>query len=139
MYGFRGSSQNADLLSSFEMLIRWSLDQIEIPHPNATIVTSAWTEQGKVYLSECKECKQIPKPKPGGHYVAVEATDRILLPELPALGNALAQVVLAKTQATSRPLMELCEGTENESVYKREFSSLGHLHASVDPQHCRRD
>ena len=87
MYGFRGSSHNVDLLSSFEMLMWWSLEQIEVPHPNATTVTSTWTEEGKVYLRECQDCKQIPKPKPGEHYVAVEAPDRILLPELPALGT----------------------------------------------------
>ena len=60
---------------------------MEVPHPNATVVTSTWTEECKVYLSECKECKQIPKPKPGEHYVAVEALDHILLHEHPALGT----------------------------------------------------
>ena len=93
MYGFRGDKYDVDLLSAFEMLMHWKMT--EIKHPNyrcpstdRTLHHSKWTDAGRKFKQLEKE-RCVPRPAyiPGEHFQAVDADDRILLPDLHALNG----------------------------------------------------
>jgi hypothetical protein len=81
MYGFRGRKAHVDLFSPFEMLRYWVL--VKITQPNqANTSRSAWTAAARAFkASELDKGQKKPAYVAGVHYVAVDAEDRILLPE----------------------------------------------------------
>jgi len=83
LYGFRGERYNVDLLSPYEMLLHWSMVHIDIPGGSES--RAAWTELGKTYAQEAKDQRIKPRFEAGKHYIALEDTDRILLPNIEAL------------------------------------------------------
>ena len=93
MYGFRGKKYKVDLHSAFEMLMYWKMT--EIKHPNyrcpstdRTLNHSKWTAAGLKFKELEKEhCVSRPTYIPGEHFEAIDADDRILLPDLPALNG----------------------------------------------------
>jgi len=87
LYGFRGSEHDVDLLSPYEMLLHWSMVHITPPTTSGEDGMSKFTDAGLAYKEECKVSKQKPSYEPGLHYIAVAAPNRILMPELPALGT----------------------------------------------------
>ena len=90
MYGFRGSAHVVDLLSPFEMIMHWSLERVQPPSMRQDRPTSVLTPEGVRKMQECKTSREAPQLLAGVDYVALEAPDRILLPEV-RFGNAVAQ------------------------------------------------
>ena len=87
MYGFRGNSYVVDLFSPFEMLRYWRMEKILPPQASEEKPTSSWTREGLTYEAWCKAHRETPRWEAGVHYVALGGADRILLPDLPALGT----------------------------------------------------
>ena len=87
LYGFRGAKRKVDLLSPFEMLRYWHLERVLPPSNNGKKQSAIWTDEGLDYKQRCKENKEKPFWLPGVHYQVIDAHDRILMPELPALSN----------------------------------------------------
>ena len=87
MYGFRGNSYVVDLFSPFEMLRYWRMEKILPPKASEEEPTSSWTREGLKYKAWCKAHRETPRWEAGVHYVALGGSDRILLPDLPALGT----------------------------------------------------
>ena len=79
MYGFRGQEHNVDLLSAFEMLRFWSVRRVETPTAKKPNDTAELTEAGQELLQEHPRSRL----RPGEHYVALAAENRVLLPDLP--------------------------------------------------------
>jgi len=102
MYGFRGNSHVVDLFSPFEMLMYWSMEQVRPPSRTAEDVTAELTAEGHLYLAQCKAAKEAPCLEPAKHYIALPAADRILLPDLDALGGLRHRWVWKKR---SRPFV----------------------------------
>ena len=69
MYGFRGSQDNIDLLSPYEMLRYWSLERILQPKKNESNPTSHWTEEGKQCARRFIATGEKVELKAGVHYV----------------------------------------------------------------------
>ena len=65
-----------DLLSAFEMLRYWSMEQITAPAVWQLEARSTLTPEGHKYLKQCRSCKQQPSLEPGIHYIALEAEGR---------------------------------------------------------------
>ena len=86
LYGFRGRGQNQELLSPYEMLRHWSMEPVLAPTRNVSHVRSEFTEAGHAYRKACVMHGTIPQYEAGKHYVATPAKNRILLPEIAALG-----------------------------------------------------
>ena len=87
LYGFRGSKYEVDLLSAFEMLMHWYPERVLPPKRNDPNPTSMWTPAGDRYMKQCLANGDKPVWQAGVHYEALEAKDRILMPDLPALEN----------------------------------------------------
>ena len=86
LYGFRGCTHNVDLLSPYEMLLHWSLERIDVPTKKGGETSRAtWTSDGIAYREACSKERIQPKYIPGIHFVAKEADNRIILPELQQL------------------------------------------------------
>eukprot|EP00959_Pyramimonas_sp_CCMP1952_P456407 9473119-Pyramimonas_sp.AAC.1 len=85
MYGYRGAAHNVDVLSPYEMLLHWSIEKIHPPLGRQEIYRSALTDVGRRYEKECREGRIHCSMKGGEHFVALEAPDRILLPDAPEL------------------------------------------------------
>ena len=77
-------SDHVDILSPFEMIRLWSMEKI-IP-PCAAKQNSALTAEGRALKARCKLEGTRPEYRAGIDYEALEAEDRILMPNLPALG-----------------------------------------------------
>ena len=71
-----------DLLSSYEMLLHYSMERILPPTTTRAQSRAAWTDDGKKCLDECREARVQGHYKPGDHYTAIEGEDRILMPNL---------------------------------------------------------
>ena len=129
MYGFRGAAHVVDLLSPFEMIMHWSMERVQPPSMRQDRPTSVLTPDGVRKTQECKASREAPQLLAGVDYVALEAPDRILLPEVrftnvvaqepstrsaPDGGDALraAQVVLATTITTTCTGVVLCQNPE---------------------------
>ena len=82
MYGFRGDAHVVDLLSPFEMLMHWSMERVQPPSPTQDRPTSVLTPAGLCKVQERKRSKEPLELLAGVDYVAMEAPDRILLPEV---------------------------------------------------------
>ena len=89
LYGFRGRMEDVELLSPYEMIMQWSMEEIRPPYANSTHGRSELTEEGTKYRAECASTRVMPQYQAGIHYVAIPAADRIILPEHPVLGNLL--------------------------------------------------
>ena len=65
MYGFRGRGSGQGLLSPFEMLRGWSMEEVRPPTAAASIVRSRFTEQGEQYRESCRApeaaCRVYPR------------------------------------------------------------------------------
>ena len=86
LYGFRGRDYDVEFLSPYEMLMHWTMVEVSPPTAKATRTRSEFTEQGLAYKQQCTQGSTVPRFEAGKHYVAVAAEDRLLLPEIPALG-----------------------------------------------------
>ena len=82
MYGFRGNKCDVDLLSQYEMLLGWEVVRIVPPTRFADCPRSEWTPARRAYTKMCQEEKVRPDYKAGIHYIAIENSDRILLPDI---------------------------------------------------------
>ena len=87
MYGFRGKDHVVDMMSPFEMLRYWSMEKVVPPRSGDKSSSASCTPEGLKYHSSCKAKKQSPQWEAGVHYIAVGGADRILLPDVPALGS----------------------------------------------------
>ena len=87
MYGFRGSQHVVDILSPYEMIMHWALEEIRPPTIHKTTVRSKFTTAGFAYKEQCRVEQCRPEYKAGEHYEAVPSEDRILMPAIAALGN----------------------------------------------------
>ena len=85
MYGFRGSAENVDLLTPYEMLLHYAMERILPPTTASAQQRASWTVEGNAYRQACSKAFQKPVYKAGVHYTAREGARRILLPDLPAL------------------------------------------------------
>ena len=85
MYGFRGSEDEVDVLSPYEMILLYSMERICPPNPNNEKNRATWTDEGNEYRRACRDTNQNAKYKPGEHYKATPAKGRILLPDIDAL------------------------------------------------------
>ena len=82
MYGFRGNAHVVDLLSPFEMLMHWSMERVQPPSPTQDRPTSVLTPAGLCKVQDRKRSNKPVELLAGVDYVAMEAPDRILLPEV---------------------------------------------------------
>ena len=83
LYGFRGTEYNVDVLSPYEMLLFWRPVSIHAPLNSIAYKYATWTKEGMLYKKQCSECNESnPKYIAGKHYIAKEADDRILMPEI---------------------------------------------------------
>ena len=92
MYGFRGTEENVDLLSAFEMLMHWTCEEVKPPgstdkSTGAQLHHSELTPEGVKFRDLERNAKRSPQYIPGEHYIALPGSDRILLPVLPCLKN----------------------------------------------------
>jgi hypothetical protein len=85
MYGFRGSEQNVDLLSPYEMLLHYSMERILPPSSSSSPSRADWTDDGVEYREQCTHDGIQPRFVLGLHYVARPGRNRILLPDHSAL------------------------------------------------------
>ena len=85
MYGFRGKRYNVHILSPYEMLRYWMLERVLPPKHGTLNPTSCLTELGKQCARRFHLTGESTDFKAGVHYVAVEAENRILLPDLSVL------------------------------------------------------
>ena len=85
LYGFRGKSHAVSMLSAYEMLRDWGVEEINIP--TTTHKHSNWTEAGSKYIERCKLKNKTPRYIPGEHYRAVEKQKRVLVPDHMGLSN----------------------------------------------------
>ena len=67
--------------------MHWSLELAAPPAKGDSGNRSAFTEAGKEYQKQSKACNTVPKYIAGEHFVSVAATNRIILPDLPALSK----------------------------------------------------
>ena len=96
MYGFRGAAHVVDLLSPFEMIMHWSMERVQPPSMRQDRPTSVLTPDGVRKTQECKASREAPQLLAGVDYVALEAPDRILLPEV-RFANTVAQEPSARS------------------------------------------
>ena len=106
MYGFRGRGVGQGLLSPFEMLRFWSMEEIRPPSAQAPIARSELTADGERYKEECRSAGGMPNYAAGTHYVAIAAEGRILLPDIPALGNLRHRWVWEQRPRPTVPILE---------------------------------
>ena len=95
LYGFRGKDDQVDLLTPYEMLMWYQPERILAPLSENINARSTWTEEGAKYRALCKELHFKPDYKPGIHYVATPAKNRILLADYPALRGLSPRLVLS--------------------------------------------
>ena len=87
LYGFRGQSHRVDLLSPYEMLMHWSMEEVRPPSAHDMQQRAAFTDAGKAYALHCKSAGITPTCTAGTHYIAVPGEKRILLPDIEVLGT----------------------------------------------------
>ena len=67
------------------MVVHWRATRINPPLSPTEAKYAQWTSQGLIYEKECKAAHLTPHYKPGLHYLARSAAQRILIPDLPQL------------------------------------------------------
>ena len=87
MYGFRGTDTDLSLLSPFEMLMQYSMEEVKPPSGTDPNPRARLTDEGILYKAECTDAGKRPRFEAGLHYVAIPGENRILLPDLPVLGK----------------------------------------------------
>ena len=68
------------------MLRNWSTEPVLAPTRNVRHDRSEFIEAGHAYRKACVMHGTIPQYEAGKHYVAIPAENRILLPDIAALG-----------------------------------------------------
>ena len=86
MYGFRGVELDLQLLSPFEMLMQYSMEEVRPPNASDKNPNAILTDKGLQYMDECSKANELPRYEAGVHYQVRPGENRILLPELAALG-----------------------------------------------------
>ena len=81
LYGFRGTSRDLQLLSPYEMLMQYSMEEVKPPNASDPNSRSELTETGLRLKDRCAKSNKKPRYQAGVHYVAIEAPNRVLLPE----------------------------------------------------------
>ena len=86
MYGFRGVQRDLALLSPFEMIMQYSMEEVKPPNSTETNPNAMLTDKGLLYKEECSKAGRNPRYEAGVHYEVRPSGNRILLPVIDALG-----------------------------------------------------
>jgi hypothetical protein len=134
LYGLRGRQENVDLLSSYEMLMHWSMEKILPPSLKIPqhAQKSCLTPEGLKLKKQCQNDGVRPDYQAGAHFKVVAADARILMPDLAALRSLqdrwcwerrpLPHVPVRSFAKVPRASFSLEESARLLSVYMRPWS-----------------
>ena len=85
MYGFRGVQRDLALLSPFEMIMQYSMEEVKPPNSTETNPNAILTDKGLLYKEQCLKAGRHPQYEASVHYEVQPSGNRISLPGIDAL------------------------------------------------------
>ena len=131
MYGFRGRECFVELLSPYEMLMHWSMEQVHPPIGKHKGERSEFTEEGLRYKEDCARNSCVPHYEAGKHYISTPANGRLLMPSHPALGVLRHKWVWERRPRPYVPV-ELFQNSQGQHFAGRKRTASERVHAPLD-------